>query len=513
MSIAAVPVFLASAVARAQAPAAPPADAPPAAAAPTPPPAPEPPTPPPPVAQPRSDAMPAGMVNKFSMQVYGFAELDTWHDNVLNAGEGVGNSLIGKTGTQNGDNGRWVWTARNSRFGFRVKSPDWEGMKASANIETDFGGGPAGGAPPALGGAAAAPVPYSNVYGNEAGYTTTGVLRLRHAYVKMETPYVDITAGQTWDVFGWGVVPFLANGPEYQGITGQIYHRNPELRLDHRFVTDAVVVQLAVAAARPFQRDSSIPDFEGGLKVELPMLKGVHVVGAGKPGYDAAAIGVSGIYRSFKTLQHPALAATDTAPAELSYDKSHGWGVAGDLFLPIVGATMEDQSNALAITGEVGLSSGVGDFYGNPGTGLQNAPALRAASAAGVTPAVAAIPYPQNFDNGVLAWNPMTNALVPIKLLAFTAGAQYHLPVYDGKLLWLAANVGYMKLQDVGSYGIAANSPAVMKQDLWIDGSLFASLGPAAHVGVNYATYQNTFQDSSKSARLQRLMVALYFFF
>src|SRR5579872_2814563 len=186
MSIAAVPVFLATAVARAQAPAAPPADAPPAVPPPAPSaaPAPAPEPPPPPAAKPATPASTAGSVNKFDLQVYGFAELDTWHDNVLNAGEGVGNSVIGKTGTQNGDNGRWVWTARNSRFGFRVKAPEWEGTKASANIETDFGGGPAGNAAGALGGSTTAPTPYGNVYGNEAAYTTTGVLRLRHAFVK-----------------------------------------------------------------------------------------------------------------------------------------------------------------------------------------------------------------------------------------------------------------------------------------------------------------------------------------
>jgi len=52
-----------------------------------------------------------------------------------------------------------------------------------------------------------------------------------------------------------------------------------------------------------------------------------------------------------------------------------------------------------------------------------------------------------------------------------------------------------------------------LKQDLWIDGSFFVSLGQAAHVALNYATYQNTFQDDSKSARLQRVMFAMYFFF
>jgi hypothetical protein len=509
MSIAAVPVFLASAVARAQAPAVPPADAPPAAAAPMPPPpAPEPPPPPPPKpASPPSQT--AGSVNKFALQVYGFAELDTWHDNILNAGEGVGNSIIAKPNTQAANNGRWVWTARNSRFGFKVNAPEWEGMKASANLELDFGGGPAGGAPGPLGGATAAPTPYSNSYGNEAAYTTTGVVRMRHAYMKWETPYVDIIAGQTWDVFGWGVVPFLAAGPEYQGITGQIYHRNPEVRLDHRFVTDAVVVQLALAAVRPFQRDSLTPDFEGGIKFELPTWKGVHVVGAGKPGYDSATLGISGIYRTFKLPQFTLPAGATAAPATYDYVKKAGYGISGDLFLPLLGGTMEDQSNAIALTGEAAYTAGIGDFYGGLGSGGLPGAAPWVAANAGAMQAV--VPYPQNFDSGVLAWN--GTELIPIKWLGLTAGLQYHLPVYDGKLFWISGNFGMMKLMDTGSYNLMATNATVMKSNQWIDGSFFASLGPAAHLAVNYATYQNTFYDGSKSARLQRVMVSTYMFF
>jgi len=42
---------------------------------------------------------------------------------------------------------------------------------------------------------------------------------------------------------------------------------------------------------------------------------------------------------------------------------------------------------------------------------------------------------------------------------------------------------------------------------------LFVSLGPAAQIVLNYATYQNTFMDDSKSARLNRVMYAMYFWF
>jgi hypothetical protein len=48
---------------------------------------------------------------------------------------------------------------------------------------------------------------------------------------------------------------------------------------------------------------------------------------------------------------------------------------------------------------------------------------------------------------------------------------------------------------------------------MYNDGSLFVSLGPSAQVALNYATYQVTFQDESKSTRLQRIMFAMFCFF
>ncbi|HET6279813.1 MAG TPA: hypothetical protein VFH73_02565, partial [Polyangia bacterium] len=449
--LAAVLVSLASAAGRANAQAPTPSDAPPAAAA----------APSAPAAAPIAPAekvappipMP-GAVNKFAVNVYGFVELDTWLDNVLNAGEGIGNSIIAKPGTQAGTNGRWVWSPRNSRFGFRVAAPAWEGTKASANIETDFGGGPAGTAAAALGGGPP-PTPYGNVYGNEAAYTTTGVVRIRHAWAKLETPYVDILIGQTWDVFGNGVVPFVAGGPEFQGIPGQLFHRNPQLRLSHLFKSESVNVELIGAAVRPFQRDAIIPDLQGGLKVSLPGVKGVHVAGAGKPIYSPLTVAVSGMYRSFKLIDHPALGPTDMAPAVLGYVKKFGWGVTGDVFLPVHGANMEDQSNAIAITGEVGLTSGGADMFGALGGGLPGIPPLRAADAMTM---VTLVPYPQNFDAGIITWNGST--FVPIKWLTWTAGLQYHIPVYDGKLFWLTGNAGSATLQDVAKYGIAATPAA-----------------------------------------------------
>jgi hypothetical protein len=100
---------------------------------------------------------------------------------------------------------------------------------------------------------------------------------------------------------------------------------------------------------------------------------------------------------------------------------------------------------------------------------------------------------------------------------------QYHLPIYDGKLMWLTFNFGMVKLQDTGKYNLATSGNMnpdgtttvqnAMKQNRFIDGSIFFSLGPAAHIAVNYANYQMTYMDGTDSATNHRIMTAFYFFY
>jgi hypothetical protein len=38
---------------------------------------------------------------------------------------------------------------------------------------------------------------------SEAVYFASPIFRIRHAYVKIKSPYVDLLLGHTFDVFGW----------------------------------------------------------------------------------------------------------------------------------------------------------------------------------------------------------------------------------------------------------------------------------------------------------------------
>src|SRR5439155_8795107 len=120
-------------------------------------------------------------------------------------------------------------------------------------------------------------------------------LRLRHAYVKLESGILDVTAGQTWDVFGGAVAPFLGAGMAFHGILGEVFHRNPQLRLSKTIKSDAVNFEIRVAAVRPVQNQTEIPDLQGAARVTLNNWKTVHSFGSGLPVVDGLTLEVSGM--------------------------------------------------------------------------------------------------------------------------------------------------------------------------------------------------------------------------
>ncbi|HEY1533732.1 MAG TPA: hypothetical protein VGF76_06925, partial [Polyangiaceae bacterium] len=148
----------------------------------------------------------------WSGSIYGFSELDVMSDSTQSFSENVGNQNIARPNTVAGDNPRTQFTARNSRLGFKIAAPEWDSVKASAVIELDFFGGE----------------PLTTSQGESY---TAGPMRMRHFYAKVETPIVDVLAGQYHDLFAWGGAGFYPNSVAFLPLLGQIYHRNPQFRL------------------------------------------------------------------------------------------------------------------------------------------------------------------------------------------------------------------------------------------------------------------------------------------
>jgi hypothetical protein len=173
---------------------------------------------------------------------------------------------------------------RNSRVGFKLAAPEVGEFKASAQVEMDFLGNQPSDA-------------------SEAQIFTNPAVRVRHYFLKIEDPYVDFLFGQTWQLFGWQG-SFHPNTVQIQGVPGEVFGRAPQARLSHTFKTDPVNVEIAVAASRSPQRNSEVPDGQGGLRFMVNGWKGLRTAGSTGTSADALAIGVSGVVRRFSVPEY-----------------------------------------------------------------------------------------------------------------------------------------------------------------------------------------------------------------
>jgi len=180
-------------------------------------------------------------VNGWKASVYGFAELDFMRDTTESYIEGSLNNTLARPNTLAGDNPRAQFTARNSRIAFSAAAPETNGIRASSVLEMDFFGNQ----PPDA---------------NQSDFYTNGPLRMRLFYLKLETPIVDVIAGQYHDLFAWGSFGFYPNSVAFLPLLGEVYHRDPQLRLSKTVHAGPVDLQVAVAAVRPASRDAGYPD-------------------------------------------------------------------------------------------------------------------------------------------------------------------------------------------------------------------------------------------------------------
>ena len=293
---------------------------------------------------------PTAMKGKWNPVFYGFLSFDMVRDSTQSfSGGSPGYVAIARPGTYAAAHGRTVFDPRGSRFGFKLAAPEMDGMKATAVIEADFLGNQL----PMNYGVNPTGISENSTYGN-------GLLRLRHAAIKIESRYVDILAGQYWQLFGWMpmYLPVTLQVPGYPGVS---FGRNAQFRVSHTFKTAPINVELAVAAVRPAQRNGEYPDTQGGARLMVNGLRGVSAVGAtGGAFFEMpAGLAVSGIYRHINL---PEFAAVPT-----KQNAANAGGVSVDLFLPVIPSNMANKGNALNLTGNFTYGRGIGDLYA-PGT-------------------------------------------------------------------------------------------------------------------------------------------------
>jgi hypothetical protein len=402
----------------------------------------------------------------WDITMYGYAGLNVMQDSTQSFGTTTGNTLIQRRGTIRGNRLQAQATARDSRLGFRFAAPTMNGVKASVNLETDFNNTP--------------PIEYT-----EANTVTNAGFRMRHYYMKVETPIVDIIAGQYHDLFGWGGKGFYPSTLNFLGITGEVYHRQPQIRLSKIFgAGGAVEVEIAGAVLRPVQKAGGYPDIEAGVRLALNGWTGVRQQAYGQPAIGGAAIGISGIYRHFEVAQFLEFPG-DTVPAD-------GYGAVANVFLPIIPASSnKKRGNSLSVTGEYSRGTGIADMYTDLTGGLLF-PALpnpTGRDAASNAPPV----YTPNIDSGIVTFDG-DNRLRTCNWEGFVAGLQYYLPIANGRV-WISGIHSQVKSNNIVDITPFAGRGGVYNHSKYYDGSLFVAITEAIQMGVSLSRIDQTLGD------------------
>ncbi len=410
---------------------------------------------------------------------YGFVELDFLHDSTQSFSEAIVNNTMARPATLAGDNPRTQVSARDSRVGVKLAAPERGHVKTSALVELDFFGNQ--------------PVPATE----DATFSAPAV-RLRHAYVKFETPLVDVLAGQTHDLFGWGGAGFYPNTVAFLGVPGEIYHRDAQLRVSKVLTGSAATVEVALAAVRPAQRDGEIPDGQGGLRVAFDRWMGGGAQGAGQPTAQPASLGVSGLYRHFSV---PAFTASAANP-----NTATGWGAAVNLFLPIIPArSRDDFGNTLSATAEATMGTGIANLY----TGLTGGVLFPSLPNPSMTLPVPT--YNPDVDQGLLTYD-AAGKLHTMNWRALVVGLQYRAPFRQGRALGLSVVASQIESTNVVSLTPQQGLPAVFSKAQYVDGNVFYAPTPESQVGASVQVERQTFGDGVYGLNV-RGELALYYFF
>lgn len=448
-----------------------PIPAPPAAQAPT------------PVGPAPLESGPTAVKGKWNPTFYGFLEFDAVHDSTQSYTTACpGYILLARPGTSAGDHGRTIVDARATRFGFKLAAPESEGMKATAVLEMDFFGNQL---PTNFG---------TSSSGLSEGATYTNpLLRLRHAAIKVETAYIDVLAGQYWQLFGWAPL-YLPVTAQIPGIPGVSFGRNVQLRLSHTFKTAPLNVELAVAALRSPHRNSEYPDTQGGLRLILNGWTGVAASGATGGAFTemTASLGVSGVYRRLKV--------GEFAAAPTTRNSIDAGGISIDAFLPVIRSSLKDKGNSLNLTGNYTNGKGIADLFAPGVMGGATFPALPNPNAVSPAPT-----WPQDIDNGMFTYD-TDGVLHPIKWVTFLVGGQYYLPP-SGRV-WIAGNFGYAKSSNLANYSLAPEK-IVTKYIFW-DALVFVNVTGPVTVAAEFARTTQTYGDD-KQAKNNRILLSSYY--
>jgi hypothetical protein len=413
------------------------------------------------------------VVGKWATTLYGFVDADYIYDTTEGLIDIPGSPLIPRAGTYAGNNSRTQFSVRNSRIGFRLGAPEYHGMRASALFESDFV-------------VQTAPVTYvAPVTNTENNFFTNSVLRIRHFYLKLENPIVDLLFGQTWHLFGWQSA-YHPSTDQPQGIPGELYSRTPQIRATKTINVDAFTFDAAIAASRPPERDGAWPEFEFGVHFAFNGWKATQTMGATGTTVSPLSVAVTGDLRNFSVpedVAKPLFNKTLTTSA-----------IAVGAFVPVLPASEDHKGNSLSLLGEFSTGYGIPDMYTGLATGVAFLPLPGGAV------------YPADIDANYLTFDANGN-LHAIQETTWRAGIQYYFPG-DGKL-WVSGNYANLASDNAWRHGPGS---AVLGHLDWFDVNVMGDLTPSIRLGVEYANYNTMYADQIHAINHRLFGSAFYIF-
>jgi hypothetical protein len=150
--------------------------------------------------------------DEFDIRFYGYAALNVFHDSTQSFPSAISGNVLSRRGTYESQHSQLVVDARDSRFGLIVELPSVSGIDSLLVGELDFRG-------------------VRSTDDSELQSMTMGAVRMRHFYMDVRTPVVDVLAGQFHNLFGWVGRGFFPSTLAFLGLPGQLFNRQPQLRL------------------------------------------------------------------------------------------------------------------------------------------------------------------------------------------------------------------------------------------------------------------------------------------
>jgi hypothetical protein len=294
-------------------------------------------------------AFAGSVTSRWDMNIGGFVKFDFGYaDNGVGADYSTApRGSYMQNQTLNDQYGNWYSAAGETRLNFLIKGPDGGGAKTSAFIEGEFRGQGASGTGPG------------------ASY---GTFTLRHAFMKLDWPNATLTAGQTWN--RWGYIPsFSAVGALYSYNGLRPFNkgvRQPRLDYEQRFGPGFAAALAVIANTNTFATANG-QIVNNNTRSDYPWVEGefrYNTDKCGKIGPYGLLAALGGFIGQSKIAYQAGFNA-DGVPIRFTDQTVRAWGVALKGFIPIIPEKNKNKKGALAIGGNLFYGQNMTDWFQN----------------------------------------------------------------------------------------------------------------------------------------------------